>query len=91
MAGIYNIFKDSENNPYEAFTILTLSASGAMKDIHDRMPLILSIEEEELWLTKESDTILIKSLLNNPRAIELWIKPLDTKYDYNLFDYLNDN
>lgn len=91
LAGIYNIFNDNENNPYEAFTILTSSASGAMKDIHDRMPLILSIEEEELWLAKESDTILIKSLLNNPRAIELWIKPLDTKYDYNLFDYLNDN
>ncbi len=90
MAGIYNIFKD-ENNAYEAFTILTLNATGTMKSVHDRMPLILNIEEEELWLAEKSETNLIESLLNNPRAIDLVIKPSDLKSEYNLFDYLNGN
>lgn len=90
MAGIYNIFKD-ENNAYEAFTILTLNAAGAMKSIHDRMPLILNREEEKLWLDHKSAITFVESILKNPRAIDFAIKPLDLKSEYNLFDYLNGN
>lgn len=90
MAGIYNIFKD-ENNAYEAFTILTLNAAGAMRSIHDRMPLILNREEEKLWLDHKSAVTFVESILKNPRAIDFAIKPLDLKSEYNLFDYLNDN
>lgn len=90
MAGIYNIFKD-ENNAYEAFTILTLNATGAMESIHDRMPLILDREEEKLWLDHKSAITFVESILKNPRAIDFAIKPLDLKSEYNLFDYLNDN
>ena len=90
IAGIYNIFKD-ENTIYEASTILTLNASGAMKSIHDRMPLILDREEEELWLDHKSAITFVESILKNPRAIDFAIKPLDLKSEYDLFDYLNGN
>lgn len=74
--GIYNNFKGDDNTYYEAFTILTLPASGSIKDIHNRMPLILDINEENYWLNSESNTSLIKSILKKPRAIEYIIVPL---------------
>ena len=88
MAGIYNIFND-EKNTYGAFTILTLNATGAIRSIHYRMPLILNKEEEELWLNHKSSITFIESILKNPRAIDFAIKPLDLKSDYDLFDYIN--
>lgn len=50
LAGLYDTWKDSENNRLETFTIITVPPNGAMRPIHDRMPAILTEEEENLWL-----------------------------------------
>lgn len=54
MAGIANIYKNASGQTFEAFCILTTDASETVSDIHDRMPLILSPEEQEQWLTDVS-------------------------------------
>jgi len=36
-----------------SFTILTTAANDLMLDIHDRMPVILDRNDEELWLRPE--------------------------------------
>ena len=50
MAGIINIFRDSADNDYSAFVILTTGASESVKPIHDRMPVIVEPDERDLWL-----------------------------------------
>ena len=50
MAGIMNTFCDAAGAEYCAFVILTTTAAGAVARIHDRMPVILSPDERELWL-----------------------------------------
>ena len=66
MAGAWNEFKGPEG-PYEAFVILTTRANEYMvpgdldltlfpegpRPIHDRMPVLLDREEQELWLTND--------------------------------------
>lgn len=50
MAGMTNIFKDASGNPFEAYCILTTAAVPSVARIHDRMPVILAADEQELWL-----------------------------------------
>lgn len=64
IAGIYNTFYDNEGKEYEAFTILTINANEEMKHIHERMPVILSNEDVEIWLDNDNKNILeLKSIL----------------------------
>ena len=44
-AGLYNKFGDGEY-----FTIITAAANSSVAGIHERMPLILSRDESEIWL-----------------------------------------
>ncbi|HLR34498.1 MAG TPA: SOS response-associated peptidase family protein [Tissierellales bacterium] len=34
----------------EDFTILTKDAEGEMKSVHNRMPVIIPVEKESIWL-----------------------------------------
>lgn len=55
MAGLYRDVKD-ESNPERTireFVIITKEATGEMARIHDRMPVILRVEQIEPWLTGE--------------------------------------
>lgn len=55
MAGFYNLFGSADH-----FIILTTAANGSMKEVHERMPLILNKDEAENWLFDDSR---IKDLL----------------------------
>jgi putative SOS response-associated peptidase YedK len=50
MAGLYDRWKDPQGNEVLSFTIITTAANKVMASIHDRMPVILSREDEEVWL-----------------------------------------
>lgn len=64
LAGLYNVFLDKEGKAYEAFTIITTEANEDMRKIHDRMPVILDKEVENIWLDSQlKDIYTLKSLL----------------------------
>ncbi|RKD28976.1 SOS response-associated peptidase [Thermohalobacter berrensis] len=66
MAGIWSIFQDKEGRVFKAFTILTTSANKEMGNIHNRMPVIIPREKEELWISDDiKDIKTIKELLNS--------------------------
>lgn len=48
-AGLYDIWKDKTGKEIYSYTILTTKANRLVDQIHDRMPVILSKEDEELW------------------------------------------
>lgn len=56
-AGLYEIWEDKEAppeaGPYKSCTIITTEASDSVKDIHNRMPLILKSEAYDEWLDPE--------------------------------------
>lgn len=49
-AGIYDVWKDAEGYEIKTFSIVTTKANKIMAEIHDRMPVILTSEDEEIWL-----------------------------------------
>jgi putative SOS response-associated peptidase YedK len=57
-AGLYEIWEEREAppgaDPYKSCTIITTDASNSVKDIHNRMPLILKPEVYDEWLDLEN-------------------------------------
>lgn len=51
-AGIYDIYKDKDNE-ITSFAIITTEPNAYIKEIHDRMPVILDKENEKVWLDNE--------------------------------------
>lgn len=49
-AGLYDIYKDKDGNELKTFTIITTEPNELMASIHNRMPVILRPEDEDLWL-----------------------------------------
>ncbi len=64
-AGLWDLWKDPDGDELLSFTIITTQANDLIKGIHERMPVILAPEEEEIWLNAGSDqTDRLLSLLD---------------------------
>jgi len=62
--GVYDVWKDTEGYEIKSFAIVTTAANDLMKEIHDRMPVILNAKDEDTWLdNRVSDIKLLKSLI----------------------------
>jgi len=62
-AGLYEIWKDQDGQVLKTYTIITTTPNELMETIHNRMPVILSREDEGLWLDKEVDIPDLLALL----------------------------
>ncbi len=63
MAGIWETWNDAENRPMHTFSIITTEANELIESIHNRMPVILSPEDENNWLNNEDVQSLQKLLI----------------------------
>ncbi len=64
MAGLYDIWKAPDGRKLSTCTIITTKPNGLMREIHDRMPMILKREDEALWLDRDcTDGDFLESLL----------------------------
>ena len=54
MAGMVNTFKDKSGHEQDSFVVLTTDAKHAIARFHDRMPVIITADEREEWLTSET-------------------------------------
>lgn len=78
MAGLYDKFVDRNNKEYFGVVILTRSANEEMSKLHNRMPVILSKEKEDEWLSASGNEILnIQKDLEIDSSIKLRIYPAD--------------
>lgn len=63
-AGLWSRWKDPERGPLDTFTILTTDANERVRELHDRMPVILAREDFDLWLDpKVQDAARLQPLL----------------------------
>lgn len=63
-AGLYEVAHDAEGKEIKSFTIITTKANHLMKGVHERMPVILTQAEEDIWLDKESSQDTLLALLD---------------------------
>lgn len=68
MAGIWERWKSPEGKTLYSCSIITTTPNELMKDIHDRMPVILKKENEKAWLDPSLDDVSKVSHLLKPLA-----------------------
>lgn len=79
-AGLWERWRNPENQMIESFTILTTRANALLADVHDRMPVILRPEDYDLWLDPGvTDAARVADLLQpfDPRMMRLY--PVSTR------------
>jgi putative SOS response-associated peptidase YedK len=69
-AGLWDRWKDPGGKVIESCTILTTEANPLLKDIHDRMPVVLSPDDYDLWLDPG---------VNDPAHVAELLKPFDAR------------
>jgi putative SOS response-associated peptidase YedK len=63
MAAIWEEYDDEEGNTLHTFTILTVPANDCVLPVSERMPAILNIEQEKIWLDQNSTEEILLSLI----------------------------
>ncbi len=77
MAGLYDTWMAPDGRKISSCTIITTEPNDLMRDIHDRMPVILRPEDESAWLDRNNDDAdLLKSLLAPYPAEEMCAYPV---------------
>ena len=49
-AGLWSVWRDPDGNRIPSFAVITTTANDLLRPIHDRMPVILLRDLEDLWL-----------------------------------------
>jgi len=68
-AGLWDQWESPDGSKIRSFSIITTSANTFMKNIHERMPVILSEEDEHRWLNETDESSLISLLKPCPSEI----------------------
>ena len=78
-AGIWDKWQTDEKETY-SFSIVTCEADGMLKDIHNRMPMMLVPDTANQWLTGNIDDaqgILHSAILHTANAVDVQFYPVD--------------
>jgi len=73
LGGLYSIHKDAEGVEHYFFCIITTSPNSLQKPIHDRMPLIISKDDEDEWFDTDKPMKLVKPF--DSELMEVWRVP----------------
>ena len=75
-AGLYETWTSPDRKQINTCTIITTDANELIKPIHDRMPVILSHDQEKIWLDSDmADVAGLLSILKPYPAEEMHYKP----------------
>ena len=73
-AGLYSWWKDKATEEwYKSFTILTTEPNALVSKLHNRMPVILTKEEEHIWLSDDVPMADLLELCNPFPDVEMSI------------------
>jgi len=78
-AGLYSEWHDPAGAVRKTYTIITTSPNAFMEPIHNRMPVILSREDEPLWLNPDTSEIEQLASLIRPYAGKMEAYPVSRK------------
>jgi putative SOS response-associated peptidase YedK len=68
-AGLWDRWRDPQGNAIETCSILPTTPNSLLADIHDRMPVILSVDNYDLWLDP---------VFRNTASVSEMLRPFDS-------------
>ncbi len=63
IAGIWEEYQQDDGEHVHTFTMITTPAGDDLRVVAERMPAVLTLEKERLWMEKEADQSQLLSLL----------------------------
>jgi putative SOS response-associated peptidase YedK len=80
-AGLHEFWPGKDGaEPVESFTIITTDANEVMRELHDRMPVLLHAADYDAWLNRENrDLAMLKGLLRPYPAEEMRAYPVSPR------------
>ncbi len=78
LAGLWERW-DKGGEPIDSFTIITTNASDNIRNLHDRMPVILSPDEFDAWLNPKATPDQLDQLLDPAPLTMLAAHPVSTR------------
>ena len=75
MAGLWEQWRPPEGDPVATFTIVTTAANGALRVLHDRMPVIVAPADYDEWLSAPDPS----ALLGPPAGAVFAVAPIGTR------------
>ncbi|PSB05241.1 SOS response-associated peptidase [Merismopedia glauca] len=86
-AGLWEAWKNPQNEMLETCTILTTTANEVVAPIHERMPVILAQENYDLWLDCQEDNLeKLPEILRPVPDGEITAKPVSTRVNNAKYD-----
>lgn len=86
-AGLYNPWTSPEGKTFCTCTIITTGANELLGAVHDRMPVIIPQEKEDLWLNpEEQDQDILLELLKPYPAGEMEMHEVSAKVNYPAYN-----
>lgn len=79
LGGIYKVSIDENQKKHITFVIITTEAEGDMKEIHHRVPLIITDEKLELWLNSNTSLKLVEEILKSSSNYKFTIEKCEDK------------
>lgn len=86
-AGIYDNWTARDGSEQQAFSIITTPASEQMRRFGLQMPLILSKNDERIWLNPQANLNKISQILYSPSPKALNIHPVEELKEHLLFGF----
>jgi putative SOS response-associated peptidase YedK len=85
MAGLWEEWRSPEG-PLRSCAIITTAANDALRALHDRMPVILSLEAQDAWLAAEPRTPEQLAPLLVPTSEALELREVSTRVNSPMHD-----
>jgi putative SOS response-associated peptidase YedK len=94
LAGVWERWRGADGATLEGFAVLTRPAAGFLRDIHDRMPLVVPWEQLERWLDPAEQSVdALEPVLSSVPQLEHWsareVAPLINSAQYDAADCLD--
>lgn len=79
LAGLWDRWQDSQTKAvFESFTVLTTEANAALRFVHDRQPVMLSIADARRWLDHRTPTAELEDRFASLLPVTLEVVPVST-------------
>jgi len=80
LAGVWDRWSDPQGNEtLESFAVITTAAHPALRFVHDRQPVMLSVEAARRWLAPGSASAELDSLLEPAIPVDLDVVPVSSR------------
>ncbi len=75
-AGLWEFWRSPDGNGLNSCTIITCPANEMVSKLHDRMPVIIPMEQQAAWLDPKSQPASLQSLLKPYPASQMAMVPV---------------